>query len=57
MFKHVHKHCKPYRLDRSSTGSGLLLHIRDDTPSRLFTEYKPQENLECLFVEIDIRMK
>ena len=30
--------CKPYKLDRSSNGGGLLLYIREDIPSRLHTE-------------------
>ena len=49
--------CKPYRLDRCSNGGGLLFYILDDIPSCLLTEYKPPENVECLFVEICIRMK
>ena len=49
--------CKPYRLDRCSNGGGLLLYIREDIPSRLLTEYKPPENVECLFVEINIGKK
>ena len=34
-----------------------LLYIREDIPSRLLTEYKPPENVECLFVKINIRKK
>ena len=49
--------CKPYRLDRCSNGGSLMLYIREDMPSRLLTEYKPSENVECLFVEINIRRK
>ena len=49
--------CKLYRLDRCSNGGGLMLYIREDIPSRLLTEYKPPENVECLFVEINIRKK
>ena len=49
--------CKTYRLDRCSNGGGLMLYIREDIPSRLLTEYKPPENVECLFVEINIRKK
>ena len=45
--------CKPCRLDRCSNGSGLLLYVREDIPSRLLTEYKPPENVECLFVNIE----
>ena len=49
--------CKPSRLDPCSNGGFLLLYIREDIPSRLLTEYKPPENLECLFVEINITKK
>ena len=43
--------------DLCSNGGGPLLHIREDIPSRLLTEYKPLENVECLFVEINIKKK
>ena len=36
---------------------GLTLYFREDIPSRLLTEYKPPENVECLFVEINVRRK
>ena len=49
--------CKQYRLDRCSNVGCLLLYIREDIPFRLLTEYKPHENVECLFVEINIRKK
>ena len=49
--------CKPYRLDRCSNGGGLLLYIREDIPPRLLNEYKPPENVKCLFGEINIRKK
>ena len=49
--------CKPYRLDRCSNGGGFMFYIREDIPSRLLTDYKPPENVECLFVEINIRRK
>ena len=44
---------KPYRSDRCSNGGGFILEIL----SRLLTEYKPPKNVECLFVEINIRKK
>ena len=49
--------CKPYRLDRSSNGGGILLYVRDDIPSRLLTDYKIKDNLEFFFVEVNIRKK
>ena len=49
--------CKLYRLGRFSNDRGLMLYIGEDTPSRLLTKYKPPENIECLFVKINIRRK
>ena len=49
--------CTPYMLDRCSNGGGLLLYIREEIPSRLLNDYKPPENIECLFVDVNIRKK
>ena len=48
---------KPYRLDRSSNGVGILLYVRDDITSRLLTDYKIKDNVELFFVEVNIRKK
>ena len=48
---------KPYRLDRYSNGSGFLLYIKDDISSRLLTDHRLPDNVECLFTEINIRNK
>ena len=48
---------KPYRLDRCSNGGGLILYIRDDISSRLLTNLRLADNVECLFTEINIRNK
>ena len=49
--------CQPYRLDRSSNDGRILLYVRDDIPSRLLTDYKTKDNLELLFVEVNIRKR
>ena len=46
---------RPYRLDRCANGRGILLYVRDDISSSLLTEYKLQDNIECLFIEFSIR--
>ena len=46
-----------YRLDRYENGGGILLCVRDDIYSCLLTEYKLQDNTECLFIEINTRKK
>ena len=53
----VNGFCKPYRLNHSSNGRGILLYVRDDIPFRLLADYKMKETLELFFVEVDIRKK
>ena len=45
---------KPCRLDRSSNGGGLLLYIKEDIPSRVLNNFVMPQNMECMFVEINI---
>ena len=45
---------KPYRLDKCSIGGGILLYIRDDTPSRLLSN---SNKTESIFTEINFRKK
>ena len=46
----------PYRVDRSSKGSGLLLYIRDDIPSKILT-YNSNCDIETLLDEINLRKR
>ena len=48
---------KPYRLDLCSNGGGLLLYIKDGISSRLLTDHRLPDNVECLFTEINIKNK
>ena len=48
---------RSYRLDHCTNGGGMLLYVRDEISSCLLTEYKLQDNTECLFIEINIRKK
>ena len=48
---------KPYRLDRCSNGGGILLYVKDYISSRLLTNHRLPNNVECLFTEINIRNK
>ena len=47
---------KQYRLDRFSNAGGLL-YIKDDIFSRLLTDDRLPDNIECLYTEINIRNK
>ena len=48
---------KPHRLDRCSNAGGILLYVEDDLSSRLLTDRRLPNNVECLFMEINIRNK
>ena len=48
---------KPYRLDRTSNGGGLLLFVRADLPSKLLTAMPVPENCEHFFIELNFRNK
>ena len=45
----------PYRLDRNCQGGGIMLHVREDIPSKLLSiENHP---IEGFYVEINLRKK
>ena len=46
--------CKPYRLDRSSNGGGILLYVRDDIPSQLLTDYEIKYHVQLFFVNVTV---
>ena len=48
---------KPCRLYRSSNGGGLLLYIKEDIPSRVSNNFVMPQNMECMFVEINIHKR
>ena len=48
---------KPYRLDRCSNGGGILIYVRNDINSRLITQSKVSDKIECVFIEIILRKK
>ena len=45
----------PYRLDRNSSGGGIMLFVREEILSKLLSEYKP--NNQNVFTEINLRLK
>ena len=46
----------PYRLDRTGSGGGIILYIREDIPSRRIPS-ELSASLECCFVEINLYKK
>ena len=46
---------KPYRRDRNANGGGVMIYVREDIPSDVLIKHKIQENIEAVFVEINLR--
>ena len=44
-----------FRCDRNRFGGGVLIHIRDDIPSKQVTKHKLPGDIEEVFVEINLR--
>ena len=51
---HIHGFFEPYRFDKNSNGGGILLHIREDIPSKLILT---KMTIERCSVEINLRKK
>ena len=47
----------PYRLNRTTYGGGLMLFVREDTPSKLLPSIKSLGNIQNISVEINLRSK
>ena len=46
---------KLYRKDRDQYGGGILIYIREDIPSKLLDGYKFPDDIEGLFLEINLK--
>ena len=46
-----------FKLDRNSSGGGIMLFVREEIPSKLLSEYKPNSSVENIFSEINLRSK
>ena len=45
---------KPYRFDRNKH-RGVMVYIRDTIPSKILEKHICQNNIECLFIELNFR--
>ena len=52
---HIDGLTTPYRLDRNQNGGGIMLYIREDIPSKSLTEIKLDNEIENIFIEINLR--
>ena len=48
---------EPYRFDRNRNGGGVLIYIREDIPSKLLADHKLTQDIEGIFVELNLRKK
>ena len=46
---------EPYRLDRNKHGGGIMIYVREDIPSKILKKHIFPNNIEGLFVEINLR--
>ena len=51
---HLEGYATPYRLDKNANAGGILLYIREDTPSKLLNT---DLSIEGCFAEIRLRKK
>ena len=51
----VYGFSKPYWQDRNRNGSGIMIYIRDDIPSKLLTKHVFPDDIKGLFVELNFR--
>ena len=47
----------PYRLERHENGGGVMLYIKEDVPSKSLTEIKLKNDIQNIFVNINLRPK
>ena len=46
---------KPYRLDRNSHGGGIIIYVREDIPSKELKKHSFPDDIEGIFIEINLR--
>ena len=45
---------KPYRLDRNRNGGGIIIYIREDIPSKQINLLKLPDDIENIFIEVNL---
>ena len=46
---------KPYRLDRTRNGGGVMIFVRDELPSKQLQKHALPSDIEALIIEINLR--
>ena len=45
----------PYRLDRNRNGGGVMIYVREDIPSKKLKKHTFLDDIEGLFIEINLK--
>ena len=53
----IEGYTKPFRRDRDNHGGGLLFYVRDDIPCKEVKSLILPVDIECIFIEINLRKK
>ena len=53
----IEGYAKPFRRDRDIHGGGLLIYVRDDIPCKEVKSQDLPDDIECVFIEINLRSK
>ena len=51
----IEGYSEPYGFDRNRNGSGVLIYVREDIPSKPLTNHKLPHDIEGIFVELNLR--
>ena len=43
-----------FRFDRNRSGGGVIVYVRDDIPSKQLTKHKLSDNIEGVFIEVNL---
>ena len=52
---HVPGYKIPYRKDRNKDGGGVMIYVREDIPSDILLKHRIDENIEAIFIEVNLR--
>ena len=50
----MQRYSKPYRFDRNRNGGGVFINVREDIPSRELKIHNNPEDIESIFIEINL---
>ena len=51
----IEGYSSPFRLDRDSHGGGIMIYFPDYLPCKMIESYLLPQNVECMFIEMNIR--